>query len=272
MIGTDYIFGRKYTPSEPPIGGNDHIGLTGVLWAFSFRQLFASSTLCLRQYAANDVTSVFQDVGFVNGYLDTNSIVGFANGTDTFFEWYDQMDNVLKYKKNGFSLPRITAAGALNIENNCVTVNYNPFGLTIYNISNMPTNLITCQVGASVHGVQAMWNSNSSGRWLGVTLDGQAGLAHNNGTPTYWRNGLQIGSTRNDLADNLQLNKPIQYTARNHTGFNNNNNIIKGYNADGQYRPYNRSMEEIWLDTALVTVADIQALEQNQINFYQTLL
>jgi len=90
---------------------------TGAAAAYSLRQLKSGVTNAIEVRRASDNTT--QDIGFVDGELDTTSLASFCSGTDGFVTtWYDQSGNGNDATQTtAASQPQIVSSGSVITEN-----------------------------------------------------------------------------------------------------------------------------------------------------------
>lgn len=91
---------------------------TSANMAFSmFKLMTAYSGNCLRVRRSSDNTE--QDIGFVNNYLDTTSLLTFVGSNDGFVvKWYDQSGNARDLSRStAVNQPQIVASGTLITRN-----------------------------------------------------------------------------------------------------------------------------------------------------------
>ena len=86
---------------------------TGASVAYSVRKLKSGITNCMRIRRSSDNSE--QDIGFVNGYLDTASITSFVGSNDAFVvTWYDQSGNSNNLTQSTASQqPKIVSSGTI---------------------------------------------------------------------------------------------------------------------------------------------------------------
>ena len=88
--------------------------------AYSLRKLrtdYTGPAIKVRKTVAGDTST--QDIGFVNGELDTASLLSFADGGDVYVQiWYDQSGNGNDLAQVSASAqPKIVASGVVNTKN-----------------------------------------------------------------------------------------------------------------------------------------------------------
>jgi len=250
----------------------NYINTTGISYGYSFRKLTLSSTYSLRQYK-NDLSS-FQDVGFIDGYIDTDSILSFANGLSTTFELYDQISNVLKYTAyNSNPLPIITSDnGSLIIRNNKLVGRFNSSRLSMKPVDSFPTKTICFHSFMSPEsGISRMISSfatiGGSFSWIGVMENGSTSSA---GGGFYYKNKTLIspinrGILYNSYLDQSRVVSTIKNLTLNQDG---TKHFIKGYNISSSF-PYPEFFkEELIYDENALTLTDISNIEDNMINLY----
>lgn len=90
---------------------------TGAAAAYSLRQLKSGITNAIEVRRASDNTT--QDIGFVDGELDTTSLASFCSGTNGFVTtWYDQSGNGYDATQTtAASQPQIVSSGSVITEN-----------------------------------------------------------------------------------------------------------------------------------------------------------
>lgn len=101
---------------------------TGAAAAYSLRQLKSGVTNAIEVRRASDNTT--QDIGFVNGELDTTSLASFCSGTNGFVTtWYDQSGNGNDASQSTASeQPQIVSSGSVITENGKPAVKFNGSG------------------------------------------------------------------------------------------------------------------------------------------------
>jgi hypothetical protein len=114
MIINPYIYGG-YTPLLNTYT-NAYIGFS----MFKLRSAYAGS--CLRVRRSSDNTE--QDIGFVNNYLDTASLLTFVGANNGFVvTWYDQSGNTRDLSRaTAVNQPQIVASGSLITRSGIVTM------------------------------------------------------------------------------------------------------------------------------------------------------
>lgn len=116
MIINPYIYGIPYTPLFDTYG-SPSVG-------FSMFKLKTSYTgYCMRVRRTSDNTTL--DVGFVNNYLDTASLLSFVGASDgRVVKWYDQSGNGndLTQTVNATDQPTIVSSGSLITRNGIATM------------------------------------------------------------------------------------------------------------------------------------------------------
>lgn len=98
---------------------------SGAAAAYSLRLLRSAYTgSAIRVRRASDNTE--QDIGFVDGELDTSSLTTFCSGTDGFVKtWYDQSGNAIDASQaTAASQPQIVSSGSVITENGNPTINF----------------------------------------------------------------------------------------------------------------------------------------------------
>ncbi len=100
--------------------------LTDYQIALSVRLLRLSYTgNCIEVRRSSDNTT--QNIGFVNGYLDTGSLLTFAGAGSAFIKtWYDQSGNGRNYvQATNANQPRIVNSGSLDTQNSKAAIVFN---------------------------------------------------------------------------------------------------------------------------------------------------
>ena len=98
---------------------------SGASVAYSLRKLNTSYTgFAIRVRRSNDDTS--QDIGFVNGNLDTTSLLSFVGANNGFVSiWYDQSGNGIDMlQPTQSNQPQIVNSGLVILENSLPTVSF----------------------------------------------------------------------------------------------------------------------------------------------------
>src|ERR1051326_4689166 len=99
------------------IGGNSSTPtFEGATVIYSLRQIITSATKCIRVRRCND--NAEQDIGYVNGFLDTTSLMSFVGSASGFVtKWYDQIGGLDISQVTTAKQPKIVVAGVLQLSN-----------------------------------------------------------------------------------------------------------------------------------------------------------
>ena len=258
MIATDAIFGRKKTASGP---GVSYIDITGLLYGYSFRQLFPEAVRCLKQYNSSGQS---QDVGFVKGYVDKQSIISFAGGQLSRFEWYNQVTDVLKY--TGLGTYITNSAGQLLLDNDKMYGNWNSDRLSMQSVTfATSSNILRVAYGL---GIKTTYMLASKAGWFGAMNDGSTvSPTASVGAPTYWKNGVQINPATRGSLYTAYNGSMLQLTVKN-VNISGWSEYQNGYSNFTAFWPQERQFEELIFDGATQTPAQLLAVEQNQIDYY----
>ena len=264
-MGTRRFMGRKMGGISP---GINYVNDTGLLYGYSFRQLKPSATFSIRQYKTTS-KEVFQDVGFVNGYIDYPSVLSFANGGRTYFELYNQQTNILDFVQRNNSLPSITDNnGQLFMVND--KIYYESFQLQIINFSvtgvnifmeagfNRPTGTIS----------SIAFSAMPSQVWIGYGYTGQTSSA---GPGTYYKDGVLISPINRDIFMTAQyLTNNVHLLTIRGLSLTGKTELIQGYNlSTGAQFPCNLYHAELLIyNSAIQTTNEILNLEQNIMAMY----
>jgi hypothetical protein len=119
MIINPYIFGIPYTPIFDTYG-SPTIGFS----MFKLRTAYTGN--CLEVRRSSDNTTL--NIGFVNNYLDTASLLAFVGSGNGFVRtWYDQSGNGrdLTQTTSASYQPQIVASGSLITRNGIATIKAN---------------------------------------------------------------------------------------------------------------------------------------------------
>jgi hypothetical protein len=150
----------------------------GASIGFSLRQLRTGVIKCVRVRRSSDNTE--QDFGFVNGYLDTVSLLSFVGGGDGFVKtWYDQSVNALDATEVTTALqPQIVGSGALLINNNKATIGFNQKRLILPATSLLTSgaglwNAFMVVVPAATTGDRCIWSADDSGNGKRLAIFGK---------------------------------------------------------------------------------------------------
>lgn len=170
-------------------GGSSYVPLldtyTSANMAFSmFKMRAAYSGDCLRVRRSSDNTE--QDIGFVNNYLDTTSLLSFVGVGDGFVvKWYDQSGNArdLSRTTSAVAQPQIVSSGALITRN----------GIAV--MSATTTQSLTLAVGLIYNTSYSWWFSvekDATGNQYMAGRDGVNALYLDYGTSQYIGNANPI--------------------------------------------------------------------------------
>jgi len=173
--------------------------------AYSLRKLrtaYAGSAIRVRRSSDNTE----QDIGFVDGELDTVSLLAFCGvGNGFVTTWYDQSGNARNATQaTAVNQPQIVSNGIINAINSKTIIDFNNKNI----ISPIPPN--------ETQSTFVAFNNESTttnhlpfcvcdiNRWSGrATLGSNSWTEERFGSPLYYKNGTLVTSTRNELYINF---------------------------------------------------------------------
>lgn len=195
MYGYGYQYGKISgggLPFTPPLDV-----YTGAAAAYSLRLLrtaYAGSSIRVRRSS----DSAEQDIGFVNGVLDTTSLLSFCGAGDGFVvTWYDQSGNARNLTQaTAAAQPRIVSSGVLDVVNSLAAILSDGVTDTMevaYTASNPTTQFFVYDKVGTTGYLGGLMNSASSAPTLLLASTGV--YAYQQGaqfTPTYANNNQAL--------------------------------------------------------------------------------
>jgi hypothetical protein len=179
---------------------------TGAKLAFSLRQLRAAQVNCLKVRRSSD--NALQDIGFVDGVLDTSSLLSFVGGGSGYVHTlYDQTGNNNDWINTSTvagSQPVIVSTGAVNYRNGKPVMLSTGASMQL-NATFSSTAAVSTDfsVLTDTNGFGTIGNSQSDTYNYGIYNTGSSSTSFQSsgvGTPSYYINGSAFsGTTRGDL-------------------------------------------------------------------------
>jgi len=188
-------------------------------FGYSLAKLKTEANYAIRLYSTD--SSSFQDIGFVDGYVDIDAITTFANGTLTRAEYYNQATNVLDLAatdaRNTQRIQITNASGVLTYKNGKILPLTSTIGfmaaLNKYNAGNLSTVYITGENNRKA----IFYPTVLSGHYAGVAENGSTLAADSQlGNISHVVNNTPISaSPSRDLYYDTMLNLHAVVTMKN---------------------------------------------------------
>jgi hypothetical protein len=116
------VFTYAWAPPPSPPSQTDSIFATSKS-AYSIRRITDSATVCIRVRRSSD--NAQQNIGFVNGYIDTASLKTFVGAGDGFIvTWFDQKGYANVNQTTTAQQPRIVSSGNVYYSNGNVSIEF----------------------------------------------------------------------------------------------------------------------------------------------------
>jgi len=246
---------------------------SGAVGAYSLRLLdkdYAGNCIKVRR-ASNDAT---QDIGFVEGLVDTSALETFCAGTDGYIDtWYDQSGNNNHcvpeddIEGNPTQQPRIVSSGT---SDGAVKFTANAHHLPLCDIDTNNT-IFTVLDGTDTQG--ALYQSRvDGGSYLCLIKDGDTGAANSGvGTPVFYVDGVATTiSTRDEAHTALMDGRKKLLTASSVVVSADDNNWTPVYVGDyaGGYDLNPASFYEIIIYPSHLSTGNIDGVEGNIMTYY----
>lgn len=257
---------------------------SGAEAAYSLRKLSGSySGDAIRVRRASDDTE--QDIGFVDGELDTSTLESFCSGTDGFVKtWYDQSGNGNDATNSTASeQPQIVSAGSTITENGKPAVKFDGSDDYFSTSQLLTNNTWSIFTTIKINSMASSWNL--LGQHDGTAATGRSQVIANDTSTSKLRtffnngssyNGLYSSSVSNQqylvesLANNddyfLTINGSIEEVISNQSLTPLNTNFLIGA-IDGPVQPFIGAIQEIVIYTSDQS-SNRTGIENNINDFY----